>query len=116
MVSALVEDIVRAVYKVQSVRMVKPAVLRCHPKVSMALLAEGRPEHIGATFGQFVNAESIGTWPDGTPVTFPGAFDPRLGALGLKIEQDMHLPVDVWRLCDADQTLLYDCREGASAL
>lgn len=34
--------------------------------------------------------------------------------LGRTIAIDEHLPAGVWRLCDADMTLLYDCREGTS--
>jgi hypothetical protein len=44
----------------------------------------------------------------------PGITDPHVG--GLRIVVDDHLPADVWRLCDEDMTLLYDCREGTHAL
>lgn len=33
---------------------------------------------------------------------------------GFPIEIDERLPRGVWRLCDAVDTLLYDCREGTS--
>jgi hypothetical protein len=111
-----VEDIIKAMYEVQRRRYDKPAVLRCHPSVEYALHAHREAQHFGTTSGRFGDPEPIGTWPDGQSVSVPGMFDPRHGALGMALEIDQYLPVDVWRLCDADQTLLYDCREGTSAL
>lgn len=40
----------------------------------------------------------------------PGLTEPSL--LGVRLVVDPHLPPDVWRLTDEDETLLYDCREG----
>jgi hypothetical protein len=111
-----IEDIIRAVHEVQREHYVKPAVLRCHPSVNMAIHAHGMAHKFGSTHGRFGDAEPIGQWPDGEVVSFPGSFDPRHGALGMVLEIDEYLPVDAWRLCDADMTLLYDCRQGTHAL
>lgn len=46
----------------------------------------------------------------GAHIAPPSLHEPRL--LGFRLVVDPHLPPDVWRLTDADETLLYDCREG----
>jgi hypothetical protein len=90
----------------------QPKVLRCSPDVQYQIMSTFDPYRSGQYSGRFGDAEVIGEWPDGSPVRFPTSFDRRPGALGMALEVDEHLPRGVWRLCDADQTLLYDCREG----
>ncbi len=41
----------------------------------------------------------------------PGIHEPE-GPHGMTLTIDQHLTAGVWRLADADGTLLYDCREG----
>jgi hypothetical protein len=106
------EEIVRAVADVHRRTAHRPEVLRCSPDLGYEIMATFDPYLSGQYTGRFGEAGVIGQWPDGSPVSFPGSFDPRPGALGMTLEVDEYLPRGVWRLCDADQTLLYDCREG----
>lgn len=39
-------------------------------------------------------------------------YEAPLTLFSLRVDLDKYLPRGVWRLCDADETLLYDCREG----
>lgn len=83
-----------------------PEVIRCHPRVAIDL-AHATAETVGAyDLGRF--------GPPGA--TIPDYFDTRPPLAGMPIEDDPYLPAHVWRLCDTDATLLYDCREGTPAL
>ena len=103
--TALENDILRAASEVQRRTYRRPKVIRCAPSVAYEIMRDARAE-IGSYNGMF--------GPPG--VDIPDYLAPRPGALGLAIETDEYLTSGAWRLCDADQTLLYDCREGTSPL
>lgn len=69
-----------------------PDAIRCHPAVTLELTRFALQQHYGA------------------------ALTGGVTLLGMRIDTDEYLPEHVWRLCDADDTLLYDCREGTPAL
>jgi hypothetical protein len=106
------EEIVRAAHDVQRRTAHRPEVVRCAPDIGYEIMRTFDPYQSDQYSARFGDDEVIGQWPDGSPIRFPGSFDPRPGMLGMAMEVDKHLPHGVWRLCDADQTLLYDCREG----
>lgn len=110
-----VPELVQAAAGVHRRTGTRAAVVRCAPDVGYEIMSTFDPYTSGQYYGRFREAEVIGEWADGSPVSFPGSYDPRPGALGMAMEIDEHLPRGVWRLCDADQTLLYDCREGRHA-
>lgn len=79
-------------------------VLRCHPGVWHELQfadpcppTPGRPDQWGRRDTYLPQ--------DGPPTI-----------IGLTVCIDEHLPALVWRLCDEDMTLIYDCREGTNTL
>lgn len=99
-----VDAILTAIGKVQRRTYDRPAILRCAPNVAYEIMVTFDPLTVGADFGRF--------GPPGAGI--PDYFDPRPGALGMRLETDEYLPPGAWRLCDEDDTLLYDCREGTS--
>ncbi len=89
----MIEDITAAAHRVMVERDARVEMLRVGPQLAYDLEAEMWRRTL-------------------EPHTFrpPTPYEP--GPLGLTVVVDRHLPPDVWRLCDADGTLLYDCREG----
>lgn len=49
---------------------------------------------------------------DGGPGDTTRAIPPTWRLFGMQVIVDMNLPPYVWRLCDNDHTLRYDCRQG----
>lgn len=85
-----VDEVLAAAERIYRDTAVMPEVLRCSPDVAYDMQVE-QAMLGGPAF------RPAGEWPY---------------ALGLTQQIDPHLPAGVWRLTDADETLLYDCREG----
>jgi hypothetical protein len=85
---------------------VPPKQLRAHPAVAFEWQRAAMEEFGSADMGHF--------GPRGAMI--PDYFDTRPHVLGMSVETDPWLPPDMFRLCDEDGTLLYDSREGTSAL
>lgn len=85
---------------------VPPKQLRCHPSTGFEL---------HQAWAEMTGAYDMGRFgPRGAII--PDYFDTRPQILGMAVETDSWLPPGMFRLCDEDGTLLYDSREGTSAL
>lgn len=90
--SALVQRILTAAEDITYRTGQPPAIIRCHPGVAIDL------HRAALDYG------------------YGSAYTPDVELAGMRIVSDEWLPEHVWRLCDADDTLLLDCREGTPAL
>lgn len=95
MTAATPEVVVRILNAARDVthrRGLPPEVIRCHPLIAVELHRAALDQGFGSPFDRDVTLA------------------------GMRVDTDEHLPERVWRLCDADDTLLLDCREGTPAL
>lgn len=94
----VIDHILTAAGDITHRTMLRPDEVRCHPETALRI-------------DQEMWARALTPHP----YTIPGITENR-GAVGMRVEVDPWLPPGMFRLCDEDGTLLYDSREGTSAL
>lgn len=101
MVLAL-KEVARATFAIEARTGKRPAILRVGTRAyidTQRLILDSPPSNMAALADEW-------SWITGQRWAWP--LEPSL--LGLELLCDEWLPPDVWRLTDADATLLYDCR------